>query len=252
MLPTGCGATRGATGWPEAAGCPEAAVAETMPAMTRAQACFIQEGTPVDFCGKAMLSKCLLLADPYLMSLLPFCEWLGATPGSIALHESLFMYPLIESTHVLTLCLFVGMTLVLDLRLTGLALRRVPVTDIVTRLQPLMFFGFFVMVVTGVLLFYAIPIRSYQSIFFRIKSVFLILAGLNAWAFHTGVFRNVSAWGRDVEPPLRARRAGIASLVLWAGVIITGRMIAYNWFDCDKPQPRWVQVATGCTYDAQR
>jgi hypothetical protein len=55
-----------------------------------------------------------------------------------------------------------------------------------------------------------------------------------------------------MRPPRRVRFAGAASLVLWACIIISGRMIAYNWFDCDKPQPRWVQIATGCSYDAQR
>src|SRR5947207_5378050 len=93
-----------------------------------------------------------------------FVQWIASTSGSIALHESLFMYPLVESVHVLTLCLFVGMTMMLDLRLTGLALRKVPVADVVSRLQPLMFLGFAIMVVSGVLLFYAIPIRSYQNI----------------------------------------------------------------------------------------
>jgi hypothetical protein len=186
------------------------------------------------------------------MSLLPFCQWLANTPGSIALHESLFMYPLTESVHVLTLCLFVGITLMLDLRLTGLALRNIPVIEVVSRLRPLMFVGFFIMVVSGVLLFYAIPVRSYQNIFFRVKAVFLVLAGLNALAFERGIFRTVDRWARDARPPKRARMAGAASLLLWAGVIVTGRMIAYNWFDCDKPQPRWVQIATGCSFDAQR
>ena len=60
------------------------------------------------------------------MSLLSFCQWLADTPGSIALHESLFMYPVVESLHVLTLCVFVGMSTMLDLRLLGLTLRRVP------------------------------------------------------------------------------------------------------------------------------
>jgi hypothetical protein len=186
------------------------------------------------------------------MSLLPFCEWLASTPGSIALHQSSLMYPIVESVHVLTLCLFVGMTMLLDLRLTGLALRRVPVPEVVARLQPWMLFGFSIMVISGALLFYAIPVRSYQNIFFRTKIIFLILAGLNAWAFHTGVFKNVSSWEQDARPPARARFAGMASLVLWACVIITGRMIAYNWFDCDTPQPGWVQVAAGCSSDTQR
>ena len=68
--------------------------------------------------------------DP--MSLLPFCQWLAETPGSIALHESLYMYPLVESAHVLTLCLFVGMAVMLDLRLLGVTLRSVPISEIRT------------------------------------------------------------------------------------------------------------------------
>jgi hypothetical protein len=46
------------------------------------------------------------------MSLLPFCQWLAGTPGSIALRESLYPYPLVESTHVLTLCVFLGLAMV--------------------------------------------------------------------------------------------------------------------------------------------
>src|SRR5258705_2909377 len=64
------------------------------------------------------------------VSLLPFCRWLAETRGSIALHESELMYPLVESLHVLTLCVFVGMSVLLDLRLLGLTMRRVPVREI--------------------------------------------------------------------------------------------------------------------------
>ena len=68
------------------------------------------------------------------MSLLPFCEWLAGTNGSIALHESLYVYPIVESVHVWTLVVFVGLGVILDLRLLGLALRSVPVTELVERL----------------------------------------------------------------------------------------------------------------------
>jgi hypothetical protein len=107
--------------------------------------------------------------------------------------------------------------------------------------------GFVVMVITGVLLFYAIPVRSYQSIFFRVKSVALILAGLNAWIFHATIDCKVAEWDLAPVPPPAARRAGATSLVLWAVIVVTGRMIAYNWFDCDKqPQPHVVNVVAGC------
>ena len=58
--------------------------------------------------------------------MLRIVEWLAGTSGSIALHESLWLYPLIESTHVLTLTVFVGLTVMLDLRLLGLAMKQVP------------------------------------------------------------------------------------------------------------------------------
>ena len=185
------------------------------------------------------------------MSLLGFCQWLAGTNGSIALHESLYMYPLVESAHVLTLCLFVGMATMLDLRLVGWSFRRIPVSELAQRLLPWMATGFAIMFITGLLLFYAIPIRSYQSIWFRMKVVMLILAGVNAWVFHARVFQRVADWDLDPVPPPAARVAGMASLVLWAAIIIAGRMIAYNWFDCDKPQSAFVVWAAGCTAEFQ-
>lgn len=181
------------------------------------------------------------------MSLLGFCEWLASTRGSIALHESLYMYPLVESAHVLTLCLFVGTAVMLDLRLLGMTMRRVPVSQVVTRLLPWTTAGFVVMVLSGSLLFYAIPVRSYQNIFFRIKVILLILAGVNAWVFTRTVQRRMPEWDLAPVAPRAARTAAALSLVLWAGIIVCGRMIAYNWFDCDRqPQSAFVNWAAGC------
>src|SRR3972149_7916956 len=103
------------------------------------------------------------------MSLLPFCQWLSETRWSIALHESLWAYPLGEPTHVWSLALFVGFAVLLDLRLLGLSMRLAPASEVVRRLRPWMIAGFCLMVVTGLLLFYAIPVRTYQGILFRTK-----------------------------------------------------------------------------------
>jgi hypothetical protein len=165
------------------------------------------------------------------MSLLGFCQWLEQTPWSIALHESLWVYPIVESVHVLTLTLFLGTTVMLDLRLLGVALRRVPVTEVERQLLPWTAAGFALMVISGALLFYAIPVRTYLNIFFRVKVVMLILSGLNVWVFHSMVYRAVSEWDLDPVPPRGARVAAVLSLLLWSGIVIAGRMIAYNWFD---------------------
>jgi len=165
------------------------------------------------------------------MSLLRFCQWLEKTPGSIALHESLWVYPIVESVHVLTLCLFLGTAVMLDLRLLGVTMRRVPVSEVARQLLPWTALGFALMLISGALLFYAIPVRTYLNIFFRVKVVMLLLAGINAWVFHSTVYRRVAEWDRDPVLPKGARFAAGLSLVLWAGIVTAGRMIAYNWFD---------------------
>jgi uncharacterized membrane protein len=181
------------------------------------------------------------------MFLLTFFKWLADTSWSIALHDSLYAYPVIESIHVWTMAVFFGLAVLFDLRLLGWAMRRVPVSEMSRRLLPWTVACFAVMVVSGTLLFYAIPLRSYQNIFFRTKMLMLLLAGLNVWIFHARVYKHVTAWDLDAAPPRAARIAGALSLVLWIGVIMSGRMIAYNWFDCDRqPQSALINFLTSC------
>src|SRR5438034_3050007 len=157
-----------------------------------------------------------------MMSLLGFCKWLEQTPGSIALHESLWVYPLVESVHVLTLCLFLGTVVMMDLRLLGVGMRRAPVSELMAQLRPWTAAGFVLMVISGTLLFYAIPVRTYQHVFFRANVLMLLLAGLNAWIFHSTIFRTAPKWDLDRVPPKRARIAGAVSLLLWAGIVTAG------------------------------
>lgn len=184
------------------------------------------------------------------VSIQAFLEWLGRTPWSVALLESLYVWPLLESAHVLTLAVFLGTAAMNDLRLLGLTLRHVPVPEVTGRLLRWTRGAFIVMAVTGLLLFYSNPVRYYHNIFFRVKVVLLIGAGLNAWLFHGRIHRRVAKWQLDTVPPRAARLAGAVSLGVWAAIVIAGRMIAYNWFDCDiQPQPALVNWAAGCPVD---
>jgi hypothetical protein len=119
----------------------------------------------------------------------------------------------------------------LDLRLLGVRFRTLPVTDFLDRILPWVFGGFAIMVATGLLLFYANPVKTWLNIFFRLKVCFLLLAGLNALIFHQTIGRSVGKWDLYPVPPFRARLAGAISLTLWAAIVISGRLIAYNWFD---------------------
>jgi hypothetical protein len=161
-----------------------------------------------------------------------FVQWLGDLPASNALRESVWTYPVVESVHVLSLTIFVGTSVLWDLRLMGVLLTPVPITETQSRLVPWMTAGFALMVASGVVLFFGDPVRFYLNIFFRIKAVLLVLAGINAFFFHASpAGHDLVTWELAPRTPFRAKLAGTLSLVLWAGIIAAGRMIAYNWFN---------------------
>lgn len=176
-----------------------------------------------------------------------FAEWLAQTPWSISLHESLYAYTWIETAHVIAITLFVGTIAMVDFRLLGLAWRTVPVSQMTSRILPWTVIGFVVMFVTGILLFYAIPVRTWHSVWFRAKVVLLFIATMNVCIFHFRVHRDRAIWDTAQRPPLAARLAGAVSLAVWLSIIVLGRMIAYNWFDCDKPQSPLIYAAADCS-----
>lgn len=165
--------------------------------------------------------------------LLALCRQIENTSGSIALHESLYLYSLIETTHVIAIGLFVGTIFMLDFRLLGWSFTAIPVSQMCRRILPYSLIGFLIMIVTGALLFYTIPVRTYQSIFFRIKIVLFIVAGINALIFHW----RAKHGNFNTHITTSTKIAAMLSIVSWSGVIIAGRMIAYNWFDCEKLLP---------------
>ncbi|WP_022681799.1 DUF6644 family protein [Sphingobium bisphenolivorans] len=167
-------------------------------------------------------------------------SWSAQLQGS----ERLWM--LLEGTHVLTLMLFAGSILFVDLRLLGAVFRTTPVSKVTDTLLPYTIGGFIVMLLTGSALFFANPLDYYHNIVFRLKFVFLIAAAINIFYFHYCVQANRAAWDDQPRPPASARRAAAFSLALWIGVIVAGRFAAYDWFSCDGAQG-FVAAAAQCS-----
>jgi hypothetical protein len=156
-----------------------------------------------------------------------FCQWIYYSVLGTSIRESIWVFPIIETIHVLGITLLVGTVALLDLRLLGVLLKREPVSYVARRVLPLTWMGFAVMFVSGFLLFSAEAANSYGNPAFRIKLVLLALVGLNPLIFHLTIFRSVTAWNHLVVTPVRARLAGLFSLTLWGGIICSGRAIAY-------------------------
>jgi hypothetical protein len=179
------------------------------------------------------------------LGLAEFFRWLDTTPGSTALHESLYGYSLIEATHVLTIMLFVGTIMMVDLRILGVSFKETPISQMLAKILPWTIAGFVVMVITGLLLVYAIPARTYHSVWFRAKVILLVVGLINIWLFHRKVHKDPLAFEGPVAPAAARVTAGV-SLTVWLSIIVLGRMIAYNWFDCDKPQSAFVRAVASC------
>ncbi len=162
------------------------------------------------------------------------------------LHESYYMYNWVESTHVLTLMVSLGMLFLIDLRMLGYALPDVPASKIADRLNIPMLIGFTVMFITGILLFYAVPIRTSQSLWFRIKMVLLVACAINAYLFHKRMNESVASWDNESRAPSRIRTGAILSLGFWSIIVVCGRFIAYDWFDCSPDSTGFLAAVSGC------
>lgn len=163
------------------------------------------------------------------MSLRTVFEWLDALPSSVALRESDYGYAAMLSSHVVSMCLFAGLIVMMDLRLVGIGNKHASVSQIQRGLFPWQMFAMVLSSISGGLLLYSQPMRYYGKVFFWTKIVLLALAGVNALIFHHTTYRSVAAWDNDRVPPFGARLAGGLSIALWAGVVVFGRLTAYPW-----------------------
>jgi len=169
-----------------------------------------------------------------------------AQSWSQALLGSLNFWSLLEGTHLLTLMLFAGTIFVVDLRLLGVTFRKTPVSVVSDKVLPLTVVGFLILVTTGLALFFAKPVYYYHNLWFRAKMIFLVLAMINIAVFHIKVQRNQSAWDNSPSPPGSAKISALLSLISWFLVIAMGRYIPYNFVDCGKPLPHFINVLEDC------
>ncbi len=155
--------------------------------------------------------------------LLPFFEWCEATAIGQTIRESLWLFPVIESIHLLGLAMIGGAILVVDLRLIGFGLRHQPVAQLARSAHPWLVGSLAVMLTTGISLFLSESIRCYYSPPFWTKMELLLVAIL----FTFTVRRKVALADEKRVGPVWGRVVAFVSLALWFGVGFSGRWIAF-------------------------
>jgi hypothetical protein len=162
-----------------------------------------------------------------MSAILEWAQLLYDSQFSTALRESQYMFPMIEGLHLLGLAASVGLIVLTDLRLIGVFVRGAPAADVLHQLRPWVLGGFAATFVTGLLLFCASATTLVTSRVFLLKLLLVLLAGVNALWFEIKLGRRSSEWQDVAILPKGVQLAAWMSLVLWAAVVISGRMIPY-------------------------
>jgi hypothetical protein len=168
----------------------------------------------------------------FVAALRSLFETVGEFESSLELRGSLYVAPWITVSHVLSMCLFAGTILMMDLRLLGIGNMNTPFSQVQRRLFPWQLAGIALSTITGLALVYANPMNFFANIIFWTKMIGMVIAALNAVAFHFITEYSLVDWDSNVTPPFGAKLAGGLSILLWVNVILAGRLIPYanTWF----------------------
>jgi Na+-transporting methylmalonyl-CoA/oxaloacetate decarboxylase beta subunit len=162
-----------------------------------------------------------------MQTLYAICQWLENGSMGTTIRQSLWLFPVIETIHIFGIIFLVGSTSILDLRLMGLTFKQDTVSTLAERFLPWTWAGFVIQVVTGVLLFSSEATKMFDNRAFQVKMLLIVLAGVNAFVFHTLAYKSVGKWENDPVAPFAARFAGTFSILLWFAIVAAGRWIAY-------------------------
>lgn len=160
-------------------------------------------------------------------ALAPWAAWLAATPVAAAMRDGVWLYPVVETVHIVGFSLLVGAVAMFDLRVLGCA-RRLSVRLLAAHLLPWAVASLLLIVPAGVAMFASQPRDFLGNPTFLLKLALLVAAGVNAALFHVGVYRGVAHWDLDRAAPPLARAQAALSLLLWIAIIGCGRMLAYT------------------------
>jgi uncharacterized protein DUF6644 len=151
----------------------------------------------------------------------PFFSWVDGTSMSLYIKGTTWVFPLVETIHILALAALLGSLFLIDLRLLGIAIRRWSPAQILEQVHSLVNVSVVIILITGVILFIAEPRKLFDSAAFGPKMILLSLAIIFQYTLYPRV-RSMQA-----HIPIWGRLMALVSLGLWFGVAVCGRAIGF-------------------------
>jgi hypothetical protein len=162
------------------------------------------------------------------MDIVAFLKSLEASGLATGIRDSLWLFPLIESTHVIGLALVFGTILIIDLRLLGIASTQRSFQRMASDILKWTWAAFALTALTGALMFITNSFVYYHNFFFRTKMLLLLLSGINMLIFELTAGRTIHNWDKAPSAPSAGKAVAAVSLVMWIGIIIMGRLIGFT------------------------
>src|SRR5215470_1526712 len=162
------------------------------------------------------------------MDISTFLASLESSGIATGIRNSLYIFPLIESTHVFGLTMVFGTIAIIDLRLLGVASTRRSFRKMASDILKWTWAAFAVTAATGALMFITNAGVYYHNFCFRTKMVMLALAGINMLVFELTAGRTIRRWDKAPSAPLVGKTTAAISLVIWITIIFLGRWIGFT------------------------
>jgi len=156
------------------------------------------------------------------MTLIAFSHWLSSTPLSQLIQRTHGAIASIQVVHILCFATLVGLALNLSLRVAGRGLAAEPLASLAGRFVPAMWVCLAVLLVSGSLLIIAEPFRTIRNPMFYTKMSLLLVAIV--------LTLRLSAIARREPEKTTVARVAVSAIymLVWAGIIVAGRFIAYR------------------------
>ena len=169
---------------------------------------------------------------------------LEASGLATRIRDSLFLFPLIESTHVIGLSLVFGTIAIIDLRLLGIASTQRSFQRMASDILKWTWAAFALTALTGALMFTTNASVYYHNFYFRTKMLLLVLTGINMLVFELTAGRTIRRWDQAPSAPRAGKAVAALSLAMWIGVIFMGRLIGFTTTRADVVKPPPASIST--------
>ncbi len=154
-------------------------------------------------------------------------QWIAHTKASDVVSNTTWIIPLFQTIHIMAIAVVVSTMGMLDLRLMGVSGTRHSMRSTVDRYVPWLWVAVIVLFCTGVVLITGEPERSLGNWVFQVKMGLLVAALLVTVGFSRVIKHNLDSWEQAPTHRLTAKLTGLVSLLLWVGIVVAGRWIAY-------------------------